>query len=77
MRDVNKPVVLNASLKVTKHFRHTTGIKETYVERQRHPHEALPNRINVMLGEYVPPKDEVAREGAYDHKKYKSRGFSC
>ena len=38
---------------------------------------ALPRRINVMQGEYVPPRMVSLRPGSLDYQRIESRGHRC
>ena len=38
---------------------------------------ALPRRINVMVGDYVPPRMASLRPGAMDYQRIESRGYRC
>ncbi len=45
-------------------------------QRKRHPHEALPNTINVLaLPPYTPEPAPAVRQGADDHRAIQSRGY--
>ena len=55
---------------------HTTEPKEQPPETAAMP-VALPRRINVMLGEYVPPRMASLRPGALDYQRIASRGYRC
>jgi hypothetical protein len=41
------------------------------------PPVALPRRVYVMQGCYVPPRGPALRAGALDHRAVASRGFRC
>ena len=55
---------------------HTTEPKESPSETEALP-VALPRRINVMLGEYVPPRMVSLRPGSLDYQRIESRGHRC
>jgi hypothetical protein len=38
---------------------------------------ALPRRINVMVGDYVPPRMSSLRPGSLDYQRIESRGHRC
>ncbi len=38
---------------------------------------ALPRRINVMVGDYVPPRMASLRPGSLDYQRIESRGHRC
>lgn len=38
---------------------------------------ALPRRINVMTGDYVPPRMSSLRPGSLDYQRIESRGHRC
>ena len=41
------------------------------------PPVALPRRINVMVGDYVPPRMSSLRPGSLDYQRIESRGHRC
>lgn len=55
---------------------HTTEPKELPLATAALP-VALPRRINVMLGEYVPPRMVSLRPGSLDYQRIESRGHRC
>lgn len=74
----DRPIVLQAEKKPTKHALRMLAVKEYgFQPRVRDPNEALPNQVNKMAGEYKPPNMEPSRSGASQHLTIKSKGHPC